>query len=144
MKKLKVAEMFAGVGGFRIGLENTENKMFEITWANQWEPSRRVQHAYDCYTHNFTTGIHSNEDITQVTNHEMASTNVDMIVGGFPCQDYSVARSLSGELGIQGKKGVLFWEIARFIQNVAPKYILLENVDRLLKSPLLSAAGILP
>lgn len=60
MKKLKVAEMFAGVGGFRIGLENTENKMFEITWANQWEPSRRVQHAYDCYTHNFTTGIHSN------------------------------------------------------------------------------------
>jgi len=135
MKKLKVAEMFAGVGGFRIGLENTENKMLEITWANQWEPSRRVQHAYDCYTHNFTTGIHSNQDITQITNHELASTNVDIIVGGFPCQDYSVARSLSGELGIQGKKGVLFWEIARFIQNVAPKYILLENVDRLLKSP---------
>lgn len=135
MKKLRVAEMFAGVGGFRIGLEQTNNKLFEITWANQWEPSRKVQHAYDCYTHNFTSGIHSNEDVTQVSNYEMADTNVDMIVGGFPCQDYSVARSLSGELGIQGKKGVLFWEITRFIQNTAPKYILLENVDRLLKSP---------
>src|SRR5699024_5905062 len=59
----------------------------------------------------------------------------DLIVGGFPCQDYSVARSLSGEKGIQGKKGVLFWEIARAIENTHPKYVLLENVDRLLKSP---------
>ena len=135
MEKIKVAEMFAGVGGFRIGLEKTNNNMFEVTWANQWEPSRKVQHAFDCYSRNFSTGIHSNEDITQVSNAELASTNVDMIVGGFPCQDYSVARSLNGELGMQGKKGVLFWEITRFIQNVAPKYILLENVDRLLKSP---------
>lgn len=135
MEKIKVAEMFAGVGGFRIGLENTDNNMFDVTWANQWEPSRKVQHAFDCYSNNFETGVHSNEDITQVSNSELASTNVDMIVGGFPCQDYSVARSLNGELGMQGKKGVLFWEITRFIQNVAPKYILLENVDRLLKSP---------
>ncbi|ARQ05078.1 DNA (cytosine-5-)-methyltransferase [Macrococcoides caseolyticum] len=135
MEKIKVAEMFAGVGGFRIGLENTNNNMFEVTWANQWEPSRKVQHAFDCYSRNFKTGIHSNQDITEVPNAELAATNVDMIVGGFPCQDYSVARSLNGELGMQGKKGVLFWEITRFIQNVAPKYILLENVDRLLKSP---------
>ena len=135
MKKLKVAEMFAGVGGFRLGLENTTNNMFEITWANQWEPSRKIQHAFDCYCNRFSSGIHSNQDITQVANIELANTSADVIVGGFPCQDYSVARSLSGELGIQGKKGVLFWEITRFIQNTAPKYILLENVDRLLKSP---------
>lgn len=135
MKKIKVAELFAGVGGFRLGLENTKKQIFDVTWANQWEPSRKVQHAFDCYDTRFKTGIHINEDIAKVTDKEMAETQVDMIVGGFPCQDYSVARSLNGELGIQGKKGVLFWQIVRFIQNTIPKYILLENVDRLLKSP---------
>ncbi|MBM6345566.1 DNA (cytosine-5-)-methyltransferase, partial [Staphylococcus epidermidis] len=135
MNNLKVAELFAGVGGFRLGLERTKNKMFEITWANQWEPSRKVQHAFDCYNKRFKNGVHINQDIATISNEEMANTRADMIVGGFPCQDYSVARSLSGELGIQGKKGVLFWEIIRFIQNTYPKYLLLENVDRLLKSP---------
>lgn len=135
MKKLRVAELFAGVGGFRLGLEDTKENLFEITWANQWEPSTKAQHAFDCYTHHFKAGIHSNEDIAEVSDEEMMNTNADVVVGGFPCQDYSVARSLSGELGISGKKGVLFWEIARFIQNTYPKYLILENVDRLLKSP---------
>ena len=135
MSKLKVAELFAGVGGFRLGLENTKLNKFEVAWANQWEPSTKVQHAFNCYTERFDTGIHSNEDIAEVTDQEMSETQADVLVGGFPCQDYSVARSLKGELGISGKKGVLFWQITRFIQNTYPKYILLENVDRLLKSP---------
>lgn len=135
MQKLKVAELFAGVGGFRIGLENTNNQMFEVTWGNQWEPGKKVQHAFDCYSTKFNTGVHSNEDIAEVSDRELAETNADLVVGGFPCQDYSVARSLSGELGISGKKGVLFWQIVRVIQNTIPKYVLLENVDRLLKSP---------
>lgn len=135
MSKIKVAELFAGVGGFRLGLESTNKKYFDVTWANQWEPSRKIQHAYACYSSRFNSGVHSNADITEVTDKEMADTSADMVVGGFPCQDYSVARNLRGELGIQGKKGVLFWQIVRFIQNTVPKYILLENVDRLLKSP---------
>lgn len=135
LQKLKVAELFAGVGGFRIGLENTNKKMFEVTWGNQWEPGKKVQHAFDCYSTKFNTGIHSNKDIAEVSDRELAETNADLVVGGFPCQDYSVARSLSGELGIAGKKGVLFWQIVRVIQNTIPKYVLLENVDRLLKSP---------
>lgn len=135
MTQIKVAELFAGVGGFRIGLEKTKEHQFDIIWANQWEPSKKVQHAFDCYVSHFDKGAHSNEDIAEVTDKEMEDTQVDMIVGGFPCQDYSVARSLNGELGIQGKKGVLFWQIVRFIQNTMPKYLLLENVDRLLKSP---------
>ncbi|REI31703.1 DNA (cytosine-5-)-methyltransferase [Staphylococcus felis] len=135
MNKIKVAELFAGVGGFRLGLENTNQKVFDVTWANQWEPSRKVQHAFDCYNSHFEDGYHSNIDIAKVTDKEIIDTNADMVVGGFPCQDYSVARSLNGELGIQGKKGVLFWQIVRFVQNTVPKYILLENVDRLLKSP---------
>jgi len=135
MSKLKVAELFAGVGGFRLGLENTEKNMFEVTWGNQWEPGKKVQHAFDCYSTKFNTGVHSNEDIAEVSDKELADTNADLVVGGFPCQDYSVARSLNGELGISGKKGVLFWQIVRVIQNTIPKYVLLENVDRLLKSP---------
>lgn len=135
MNDIKVVELFAGVGGFRLGLEETNNRIFDVNWANQWEPSRKVQHAFDCYTSKFNTGKHINKDIAEITDKEMAETNADMIVGGFPCQDYSVARSLNGELGIQGKKGVLFWQIIRFIQNTYPKYLLLENVDRLLKSP---------
>ena len=58
-----------------------------------------------------------------------------LLVGGFPCQDYSVARSLSNEKGIEGKKGVLWWDIASVIEARTPPFVLLENVDRLLRSP---------
>ena len=133
--KIRVVELFAGVGGFRIGLERANPDLFEVVWANQWEPEKKVQFAFDCYTRNFKTGIHVNEDIAKVPNEVFEEQKPDLIVGGFPCQDYSVARSLSGEKGIQGKKGVLFWEIKRAIENSFPKYVLLENVDRLLKSP---------
>jgi DNA (cytosine-5)-methyltransferase 1 len=58
-----------------------------------------------------------------------------MVVGGFPCQDYSVARPLSQAGGIEGEKGVLWWSIYRFLKLKGPRYCLFENVDRLLKSP---------
>ncbi|AZB41512.1 DNA (cytosine-5-)-methyltransferase [Bacillus sp. FJAT-42376] len=134
---LNVIELFAGVGGFRLGLERNGN--FQVVWGNQWEPSKKAQDAFDCYSNNFKdNGIHSNEDISTVSGSDIPRAEV--LVGGFPCQDYSVARSLSGEMGIQGKKGVLFWEIMRLIEErsqigMKPKYVLLENVDRLLKSP---------
>lgn len=137
-KALNVVELFAGVGGFRLGLEQANADIFQTVWANQWEPSRKSQDAFDCYTSNFpefSEGSHSNEDIGEVPNSVFQRLDIDLLVGGFPCQDYSVARSLSGEKGLQGKKGVLFWEIKRVIENSHPKYILLENVDRLLKSP---------
>lgn len=131
---LNVIELFAGVGGFRIGLERTRH--FQVVWGNQWEPSKKAQDAFNCYSERFKDkGIHSNDDITKVTKEEIENIDAELVVGGFPCQDYSVARSLSGEKGIQGKKGVLFWEIKRFIEIKNPKYVLLENVDRLLKSP---------
>lgn len=133
--KLKVIELFAGVGGFRLGLEKANPEWFEVVWGNQWEPSRKAQNAFDCYVQNFLNGIHSNEDITTVSNEAFVDLEPNLIVGGFPCQDYSVARTLSGEKGLQGKKGVLFWEIKRVIESTQPKYVLLENVDRLLKSP---------
>lgn len=132
---LRVMELFAGVGGFRLGLENANPDFFKVTWANQWEPARKSQDAFDCYVRNFKTGEHVNEDISTVPDDVFSKVKPDLVVGGFPCQDYSVARSLSGEKGIEGKKGVLFWEIKRVLENTHPNYILLENVDRLLKSP---------
>lgn len=135
LKTLRVIELFAGVGGFRLGLQKANHEIFDVVWGNQWEPSRKAQDAFDCYSRNFDTGIHSNEDITKVSDDTFHDLRADLLVGGFPCQDYSVARTKSGEQGIQGKKGVLFWEIKRVIENTHPKYVLLENVDRLLKSP---------
>ncbi|MDM5211014.1 DNA (cytosine-5-)-methyltransferase [Peribacillus sp. NJ4] len=130
---INAIELFAGVGGFRLGLEAA--KGFDVVWGNQWEPSKKSQDAFECYARQFDKGVHSNEDITTVDEMMFVNKGIELIVGGFPCQDYSVARGLSGEKGIQGKKGVLFWEIMRLVDGIRPKYILLENVDRLLKSP---------
>lgn len=128
-------ELFAGVGGFRLGLEKADKEFFQTVWANQWEPSKKAQDAYECYKSHFPEGEVSNEDITTVTDSKFSSLHIDMLVGGFPCQDYSVSRSLNNEQGINGKKGVLFWEIKRVLESSHPKYVLLENVDRLIKSP---------
>lgn len=134
-ESLRVVELFAGVGGFRLGLEKANKDFFNVIWANQWEPSRKSQDAFENYVKNFQTGEHSNEDIATITDSFFEELNPDLVVGGFPCQDYSVARTKSNEMGIQGKKGVLFWEITRALENGKPKFILLENVDRLLKAP---------
>ncbi|MBQ3214792.1 MAG: DNA (cytosine-5-)-methyltransferase [Oscillospiraceae bacterium] len=129
-KKLRVVELFAGVGGFRVGFERCSPR-FETVWANQWEPGQAGQWAYKCYCQRFGEQANcSNEDIASVI-HQVPEH--DLLVGGFPCQDYSVAHS--GAKGIEGKKGVLWWSIDKIIKLRRPKYILLENVDRLLKSP---------
>ena len=141
MKKT-VIELFAGVGGFRVGLNDIhgfdnngkaiENRDWKFVWANQWEPATTVQHAYDCYVTRFGNEC-SNEDISKVNSKDIPDHA--LLCGGFPCQDYSVARSLSKEKGIEGKKGVLFWDIARILKDKETPFFLLENVDRLLKSP---------
>jgi len=127
---MKVVELFAGVGGFRVGLESASDK-YNFVWANQWEPSRKAQDAYECYCSHFGYENHSNEDINKVVKEDLPDH--DLLVGGFPCQDYSVAST--GARGIQGKKGVLWWDIHDIIKAKYPEFILLENVDRLLKSP---------
>jgi DNA (cytosine-5)-methyltransferase 1 len=125
---LRVVELFAGVGGFRLGLEKAGHR---VVWSNQWEPGKRSQHASDCYVRHFGADGHSNEDIAEVPT--TAIPDHDLLVGGFPCQDYSVATTKAR--GIEGKKGVLWWEIDRIVKAKRPPYLLLENVDRLLKSP---------
>jgi DNA (cytosine-5)-methyltransferase 1 len=133
MKILKVVELFAGVGGFRLGLE--KNKQYEVVWSNQWEPSTKTQHASMVYEARFGSENHSNEDISKVLTCEIPDH--DVLVGGFPCQDYSVATTLYNSKGLIGKKGVLWWSIHKILSEKKnkPKYLFLENVDRLLKSP---------
>ena len=132
---MKVLELFAGVGGFRIGLENADKQLFKTKWANQWEPSRKSQDAFEVYDYHFPNSENINISISDITDQQFSKMDADMIVGGFPCQDYSVARSKKDEKGIEGKKGVLFWEIIRATEIIKPKYLILENVDRLLKAP---------
>ena len=124
-----VAELFAGVGGFRIGLARAG---WKTVFSNQWEPATKVQHASDVYIARFGDDGHTNEDIAKI---KALPKNIDLLVGGFPCQDYSVAKTLNSSKGLKGKKGVLWWEILRLVHEQKPKFIFLENVDRLLKSP---------
>jgi len=128
--EISVVELFAGVGGFRCGLESASER-FKTVWANQWEPGRKTQYAFDCYVSHFgESKTHVNEDIGLVKDK---IPKHDLLVGGFPCQDYSVARTQAR--GIEGKKGVLWWHIKDIIEAKRPKYVLLENVDRLIRSP---------
>lgn len=119
-----------------MGLEKA-SPTFKTLWSNQFEPSRKSQDAFEVYNYHFPDSENWNEDITTIPNERFSALNgkVDFIVGGFPCQDYSVARTKKDEQGIEGKKGVLFWEIIRATKLSNPKYLLLENVDRLLKAP---------
>lgn len=134
-QKIKVVELFAGVGGFRLGLNADK---YEIVWSNQWEPSTKKQHASLVYEKRFGKSNHSNEDINEIVTRNVEEVpDHDLLVGGFPCQDYSVATTLHNSKGLRGKKGVLWWAIHKILEKkkVKPKYLLLENVDRLLKSP---------
>ena len=145
--KLNVIELFAGVGGFRLGLEGWKGNspssgykkplepFYEVVWSNQWEPLTKTQHASLVYENRWGNKGHSNEDIASIAVDKLP--NFDLLVGGFPCQDYSVATTLKNSKGLIGRKGVLWWSIHRILDEVKqkPKYLLLENVDRLLISP---------
>jgi len=139
--RIKVLELFAGVGGFRLGLDaaSTKKVAYETIWASQWEPSTEKQHAAEIYEARFGKGSVCAENIETVIEQKFdAIPNHDLLVGGFPCQDYSVASTLKRSKGLVGKKGVLFWSIYNILKlkgDKAPDFLFLENVDRLLKSP---------
>jgi DNA (cytosine-5)-methyltransferase 1 len=143
--RIKTAELFAGVGGFREAIEHGPlANHFEVTWSNQWEPSESaklgdLQHANRVYIEKFGKHEHHTDDIHLITDSSKELPErlreIQMLVGGFPCQDYSVAKPKNSAKGIRGPKGVLWWSIERILRDARPDYVLLENVDRLTNSP---------
>lgn len=134
MEKCRYIELFAGVGGFHVGLDRADRDFFKCVMANQWEPGLKDQFAANIYKERFPDDLLINDDICKVSGE---SLECDLMVGGFCCQDYSVANNKSRALGIEGKKGVLWWEIIRLINEMKekPKYLIFENVDRMIISP---------
>lgn len=133
-----ICELFAGVGGFRLGFDRLASGWTTI-WFSQWEPDKKVQWAHDCYVKHYGDSpdvngeLHTGEDISTVKKENIPDHT--LLVGGFPCQDYSVAHTLASSKGIEGKKGVLWWQIRDTLIAKEPPFCILENVDRLLKSP---------
>ena len=146
---LKVAELFAGVGGFREAMvslnEQSGAEIFRMVFSNQWEPSESSKKGEDqfanrVYLEKFGHAGHYADDIHKVTDIQgpipkSVVPDIDLLVGGFPCQDYSVAKPKNVSKGLRGPKGVLWWSIERLLEEREPYYVLLENVDRLINSP---------
>lgn len=133
-RKLRVLDLFSGIGGFSLGLERAtmegaEYDGFEtVAFCEIEEFPRKVlaKHWPDvpCY-----------RDVRELTAERLAADGiaVDVITGGFPCQDLSIAglrRGLS-----EGTRSGLFSEIARLIGELRPRYVILENVANLLSGP---------
>ena len=133
-----ICELFAGVGGFRLGFDRL-NSGWKTTWFSQWEPGAKTQWAHECYVRHYGDSpdingeFHTGDDIGEVVKDSIP--NHTLLVGGFPCQDYSVAHTLASSKGIEGKKGVLWWQIRDTLIAKSAPFCIFENVDRLLKSP---------
>ena len=119
-KKLRVGELFAGIGGIGLGLERTGG--FEVVWQVE--------------NNDYATKV-LEKNWPDVTRHDDVCTfppekgewDVDLITAGFPCQDISIAGK--GE-GLDGKKSGLFYEVIRIAGIIKPRWLLLENVSALL------------
>lgn len=120
---MKFIDLFAGIGGFRFGMESAGHECVAFC-----EIDKFARASYKAI-HN-TEGEIELHDITQVTDDEIRSIgHVDAICGGFPCQAFSIA---GNRRGFEDTRGTLFFEIARFASILKPKYLFLENVKGLL------------
>ena len=147
----RVLELFAGVGGFHYGLEQANEqrqaqglpRAYDVVWANQWEPGCKHQHASRVYAERWGLAP-VNRNLFEVLDDADEMARIDsleptMLVGGFPCQDYSVARPSSKSEGLRGKKGVLWWAVhgllqSRLVAGLPIETVMLENVDQLINS----------
>ena len=120
---MKFLDLFAGIGGFRFGMESAGHECIGFC-----EIDKFARASYKAI-HN-TEGEIELHDITTVTDEEIRSIgHVDIICGGFPCQSFSIA---GHRRGFEDTRGTLFFEIARFADILKPKYLFLENVKGLL------------
>jgi DNA (cytosine-5)-methyltransferase 1 len=123
-KKMNFLDLFAGIGGFRLGMERAGHKCIGFC-----EIDKFARSSYKAM-HNTENEIEFH-DIKEVTNEGFRKLRgkVDVICGGFPCQAFSIAGK---QLGFEDARGTLFYEIARATKEIKPRYLLLENVRNLL------------
>lgn len=114
---MRFVELFAGIGGFRLGLERAGH---DCVWANEWD-----KYANKVYRSHW--GECDDRDIRSVDVGEIPRH--DLLVGGFPCQAFSIAGNREG---FDDARGTLFFEIARILEACRPSHCLLENVKGLL------------
>ena len=120
---MKFLDLFAGIGGFRLGMESAGHECVGFC-----EIDKYARASYKAI-HN-TEGEIELHDITRVTDESIRRFgSVDVICGGFPCQAFSIA---GNRRGFEDTRGTLFFEIARFASILRPKYLFLENVKGLL------------
>lgn len=123
---MKFLDLFAGIGGFRLGMERAGH---ECVGYVEWDKFARK--SYEAI-HN-TEGEWTAHDITTVTDDDIRQLRdrgpIDVICGGFPCQAFSIA---GNRKGFDDTRGTLFFEIARFANIIRPRYLFLENVKGLL------------
>jgi len=118
--KIKYIDLFAGIGGFHYGIDKA-NKNFECVYSSEWD-----KYAADVYDKQFHTAI-DRRDIATVPSSDIPDH--DLLVGGFPCQAFSIAGK---RRGFDDTRGTLFFEVARILRDKKPKYFILENVKGLL------------
>ena len=122
---MKFLDLFSGIGGFRLGLERAGHT--PVGWVEIDKFARQSYQAmYD------TTGEWTATDINKVTDEQWRKFNgtVELIAGGFPCQSFSIAGKREGFLN--KTKGTLFFEVARAVKQIKPRFVFLENVKGLL------------
>ncbi|MED5763351.1 DNA cytosine methyltransferase [Streptococcus anginosus] len=120
---MKFLDLFAGIGGFRLGMESAGHECVGFC-----EIDKFARKSYKDI-HNMEGEIELH-DITRVSNESVRRIgSVDVICGGFPCQAFSIA---GNRRGFEDTRGTLFFEIARFASILRPKYLFLENVKGLL------------
>ncbi|WP_201344964.1 DNA (cytosine-5-)-methyltransferase [Streptococcus suis] len=121
---MKFLDLFAGIGGFRLGMESQGHKCLGFCEIDKF--------ARTSYKAMFNTeGEIEYHDIKEVTDHDFRQFRgqVDIICGGFPCQAFSLA---GRRLGFEDTRGTLFFEIARAAKQIQPRFLFLENVKGLL------------
>lgn len=120
---IKSIDLFAGIGGIRLGFEQAFGDELETVFVSEIDPK-----AQETYKTNFDTDIPLAGDITQIAAETVPA--FDICLAGFPCQAFSVAGK---RLGFEDTRGTLFYDVARICKEHKPKVIFCENVKGLLK-----------
>ena len=120
MKTIRYLSLFSGIGGFELGLQNSKHNFINVGW------SEIDKYAISIYTRHFPDHPYLG-DVTKIKTEDLQ--DFEFLVGGFPCQSFSIAGKRGG---FDDTRGTLFFEIARILKDKRPRYFLLENVRGLL------------